>query len=185
VNLDYYLFQQLNSLTKHYKIIEYLVIFFGNYFPYLLGAALAGFVFLGKNKEERRQNKIMVIVAFASGLVSRFVFTEIIWFFYFRPRPFVTHQAFQYIYPMTKESFPSGHAAFFFGLASVVYFFNKKAGWWFFAGAFLISIARIFAGIHYPLDILAGALIGILTGWAFVACFKMIISRRKVVLIAE
>jgi undecaprenyl-diphosphatase len=174
MNTDYFIFQQLNNLAGNYQMVEYLAIFFGNYFPYLLGAVLAVFIFLGKNQEEKKQKRIMVGAAFISGLVSRFVFTEIIWFFYFRSRPFAAHSVFQYIQPMTEKSFPSGHAAFFFGLAAAVYFFQKKvhsersrrAGYWFFAGAFLISVARVFAGIHYPSDILAGAAIGIVTGWA-------------------
>ena len=121
----------------------------------------------------------MVAVAFTSAVISRFVFTQVIWFSYFRPRPFVFHSVFQYISPMTNNSFPSGHAAFFFGLATVVYLFNKKIGYWFLTGAFLISIARIFAGIHYPSDILVGAAIGIFTGWVFVRCLKILRIEEK------
>jgi undecaprenyl-diphosphatase len=179
MNTDYFIFQQLNNLAGHYKAVEYLVIFFGNYFPWLLAAALVIFISLGKNKEEKKQNRIIAVVGFASGLISRFFFTETIWFFYFRPRPYVVHQAFQYIYPMTKESFPSGHAAFFFGLAAAVYFLNKKVGWWFLGGAFLICVARVFAGVHYPADILIGALIGIFTGWISTKYLIKIINKKR------
>ena len=62
-------------------------------------------------------------------------------------------------------SFPSGHAAFFFALAMAVYFYNKKWGTWFFATAILITVARVIAGVHYPPDILGGAVIGIMVAY--------------------
>jgi membrane-associated phospholipid phosphatase len=41
---------------------------------------------------------------------------------------------------------------------------DKRTGWWFAGGAVLIAVARVGAGIHFPLDILAGAVIGALFG---------------------
>jgi undecaprenyl-diphosphatase len=78
------------------------------------------------------------------------------------------------------QSFPSGHAAFFFALATAVTLFNKKVhpersrrtGIWLFVGAFLISLARIYAGVHYPSDILAGAAVGVFSGWLVWRIFK-------------
>lgn len=60
-------------------------------------------------------------------------------------------------------SFPSGHAAFYFALAFAVYLYHKKAGAFFLTGAALISISRVAGGIHYPSDILAGAILGYFT----------------------
>jgi undecaprenyl-diphosphatase len=45
----------------------------------------------------------------------------------------------------------------------VVFFFHKKWSFLFFVGAVLIGIARVIAGIHWPIDILGGAIIGILS----------------------
>ncbi len=64
-----------------------------------------------------------------------------------------------------EASFPSGHATFYFALATIVYFYNKKVGIWFFIVSFFIAVARVFVGVHWPSDILAGALLGILMGY--------------------
>jgi len=52
---------------------------------------------------------------------------------------------------------------FFFTLAMVVFYRNRKWGTWFFIWALINGIARIYVGVHWPLDILGGALIGILS----------------------
>jgi undecaprenyl-diphosphatase len=71
------------------------------------------------------------------------------------------------ISPLINESgssFPSAHAAWFFALAMTVWYANRKWGWWYFALATVMGIARIYAGVHWPFDIIGGAVIGIASG---------------------
>lgn len=108
--------------------------------------------------------KEMLVVAFGSAVISRFLFVNIIRYFYYDPRPFlVLPDIHQLIDHETTSSFPSGHASFYFALAAGVYLYNKKAGWWYLASAGLIGFARIFIGVHWPLDILVGAILGVIT----------------------
>ena len=71
-------------------------------------------------------------------------------------------------------SFVSNHAANHFGLATFFYFTlrNYLPGWMWIAWvwAFAICYAQIYVGIHYPLDIVGGALLGTLFG-LFLAMF--------------
>ena len=62
-------------------------------------------------------------------------------------------------------SFPSGHTASSFAAASALYFSRKKP--WIPAAvlAGMIGFSRLYLYVHYPTDILAGALIGIMMGW--------------------
>lgn len=106
----------------------------------------------------------MFLTVAISTIIARFGVVSFIRLFYQRPRPFLEYPVHQLI-AKNEFSFPSGHVAFFFAMAMAIYFYNKKWGAWFFAGAVLISLARVAAGIHYPTDILAGAIIGILTAW--------------------
>lgn len=61
-------------------------------------------------------------------------------------------------------SFPSGHATSSFAAACVLA--KKKRGWrWgFYLLAVLISLSRIYLGVHYPLDVLGGVVLGVLIG---------------------
>jgi undecaprenyl-diphosphatase len=64
--------------------------------------------------------------------------------------------------------FASSHAANTFGIAMFLScLLRKEKPWinWLFLWAALVSYTRIYLGVHYPGDILVGALIGILFGW--------------------
>lgn len=64
--------------------------------------------------------------------------------------------------------FVSSHAANTFALAAYMNlaFHNRIKGLgWIFLWAALISYTRVYLGVHYPLDIIVGALVGLLSGW--------------------
>lgn len=72
--------------------------------------------------------------------------------------------------PMTMTipfdaSFPSGHAATAFALATSVWLHDKKIGILFLVGAFLVGWGRIASNVHYLGDVLVGAVIGIATSY--------------------
>ncbi len=157
---DFSIFQLINQFAGRWIFLDAIGIFFAKYSGYVLVAILLSFLFFGnKNK-----NFKMVIEAFLSAIFSRFVIVNIIRFIYSRPRPFVNHQV-HLLITETGGSFPSGHAALFFALSFIVYFFNKKAGITFLIISFLMGIARIFVGVHYPSDILGGILVGYFSAW--------------------
>ncbi|MEK7543280.1 MAG: phosphatase PAP2 family protein [Patescibacteria group bacterium] len=61
-------------------------------------------------------------------------------------------------------SMPSGHATIAFAMAVVLSRKEPKWKWMFFTLAVLISLSRIYLGVHYPLDVVAGGVIGWLIG---------------------
>jgi undecaprenyl-diphosphatase len=82
-----------------------------------------------------------------------------------RHRPFV-HQLGP---PTTTHSFPSGHAATSFACATVLSAYAPRLRVPLFALATLIALSRLYNGDHFPLDVLAGALLGVLTALLLLA----------------
>lgn len=137
-------------------IYNNLVIFFGEYLAWILGAALIFFAI-----SQNRKNFRAAVEALFAGILSRFIFTEILRYFYDKPRPFEVDGSIPLILHEVGKSFPSGHAAFFFAISMTLLIYNRKWGAVFFVGAVLMGIGRVLAHIHWPIDILGGAIIGI------------------------
>ena len=76
-------------------------------------------------------------------------------------------------------SFPSGHTGASFAAAAVMFFGRSSLWGWALALAALIAFSRLYLYVHYPSDVLAGALLGILTGWLMwrlSACLDAVLS---------
>lgn len=78
-------------------------------------------------------------------------------------------------------SFPSGHACASFAAAAVYYRMAPKR-WGIPAVilAALISFSRLYVGVHYPTDVLAGVVIGIFAAWAAVKIMEFIVGKANV-----
>ena len=163
MSLDITIFYFFNNLAGKSAVFDALIIFLADYFQYVLAAIFILFLYL--ESYQNRQKLQIFLVAAASMIIARFGVTNLIRFLYPRPRPFVIYEVNQLIQEGIN-GFPSGHAALFFSLAMAVYFYNKKWGVGFFSAAVLMSLARVIAGVHYPLDIFGGAAVGILSAYA-------------------
>ncbi|HHY73229.1 MAG TPA: phosphatase PAP2 family protein [Bacillus bacterium] len=92
---------------------------------------------------------------------------------YFRPRPFVTYAVNLLSDKLnTDPSFPSNHSTGAFALAFALFWQRRKMGIVLIALAVCMALSRIFIGVHYPLDVAAGALI------AFIVTFVVMSQRR-------
>ena len=165
--MDLLILERLNDLVGKSVFLDKLFIFSADYLGYVL---LLAFVFLLVKNYKKYWR--LIVVALISGIISRFVFTELIRLFYSKSRPFVDNNIHLLIPYQDVNSFPSGHAAFFFAISTVVFLYNKKAGLIFIFASFLITISRIIVGVHWPADIIAGALVGIVSSCIIVKIFK-------------
>ena len=74
-------------------------------------------------------------------------------------------------------AFPSEHTTLAFAVAVTVFMHDKRVGWLFLIGAIAIGIARVIANVHYPVDIIGGALLGTLVS-VVIEKMHLTISRR-------
>ena len=168
--LDLYIFNFVNGFAGKWALLDNVGIFFAVYFGYVLLVCLVVFLFINHRKYWR-----MVVESFLAALFVRFILVEIFYQIHFKFRPFVGNPINLLIhYDKNQTSFPSGHASFYFALSTIIYGYNKKAGVLFYIGSFLIVISRVFVGVHWPLDVLAGAILGIVMGIVLNKVFKKI-----------
>jgi undecaprenyl-diphosphatase len=160
-NLNQTVFQFIHQLAGRHIVLDYLGIFFAQYLPYFLVAA---FLVLAYYQYGWRRKLYVFAEGAIAVIISRGLVTEIIRLFIHVPRPFSFYN-FTPLIPEAGWGFPSGHAAWFFALSLTVYYVNKKWGWWFFGLSVLMGIARIYVGVHWPLDIIGGAIVGLLSAW--------------------
>lgn len=159
MNFDSLLFTTLHSLAGKNGFLDAFGAFvadYGGYFVVL--AAIIFFFTLARDWRSRVTSGALIVLAL---LIARGIVTPLLKFMVNRPRPYETLGFTPLLTSLDSSAFPSGHAAFFFALGTGIFFVNRRAGWWFLAAAFLIGLARVFVGVHWPTDILGGALIGI------------------------
>lgn len=173
--IDQNIFYFFNSLAGHWRIFDGFVIFFSSYFQYIL-VALFLLLCAGYSK---RKKYFFFLTALSSVLFARLIVVPLMQYLFNRPRPFLSLSGVKQLVSPIGSSFPSGHAAFFFALAAVIFIFNKKWGVWFFLAAIIISISRVIAGVHYPLDIAAGALVGIISAYIVVFAGRLVYNASE------
>lgn len=94
-----------------------------------------------------------------------------------RPRPPLRYPQIETLVPLPHSySFPSGHTSTSFACAVVLAAAtpNRRARALLIALATLIALSRVYAGVHYPLDVVGGAVLGMAIGLALVALARVI-----------
>ncbi|MDI6802471.1 MAG: phosphatase PAP2 family protein [Bacteroidota bacterium] len=74
-------------------------------------------------------------------------------------------------------SFPSSHATNYFATATLISFFYSKTKWLFFVFASSIAFSRVYIGVHFPSDVVAGAFVG--TSIAFLIFHSWLLLNKK------
>jgi len=148
-------FRNINQFASKSKLLDWTAIFFARILPYFLVAFLFFYAFYVKDSR-------LFFYPIFSGVFARFVINEIVHLFYKRLRPARAEKT-NLLIPLPKNySFPSGHSSFFFGISFYLLFYgiSQSLAICFIIFSCVIGVARVFCGVHWFRDILAGALAG-------------------------
>ncbi|BFH60120.1 undecaprenyl-diphosphatase [Paenibacillus azoreducens] len=155
-NID--MFRAINDLGKQFPFLNPAAVFVAEYMLYVLALAMLVYWFTRSSR-----NRMMVIQA---GLA--FVLAEIIG--KLAGKIYEHHQPFAELPHVNKlidhaidNSFPSDHTILFFSVCVSFWLVRRMEGWLWLALACCVAVSRIWVGVHYPVDIAAGALIGIIS----------------------
>ena len=160
--------------------VEKLIV--GDYFiPVTMALFLVAMWFAGGNPHERDGRQRAVLIALLAVGFSNLV-VLILNEHTFRARPFVDHELTLLFYAPTDSSFPANPAAVAFAMASGAWMGSRKVGAVILGLAVLWSLSRIFAGVFYPTDVVAGALIGVGISHLVALVFRLIEPLPTIVL---
>jgi undecaprenyl-diphosphatase len=154
---DYQIFQMINGWSGKYMYWNPLMRLLSEDAEYLFYVGVIVYWF-----SRMRQSRNMVFESLFAATIAMGI-SVIIGTFYYRDRPFITHHVMQMINHAANGSFPSDHAIGAFVIATSIYLFRRKDGYLWLLIAGMIAFSRVWNGVHYPLDVIAGAFIGVLT----------------------
>jgi undecaprenyl-diphosphatase len=153
--LDYHWFQLINQLVNTLSFLNPIMRLFASNAEYVFYIGVVFYWFMRQDVMRR-----MVVESIISACAA-LIFSGLIGHFIYRDRPFVTHTVLQLIAHPANASFPSDHAIGAFVIATSIWIFRRKEGVFWLSLAACIAFSRVWTGVHYPSDVLAGAVIGV------------------------
>jgi undecaprenyl-diphosphatase len=159
--VDWRIFHGLNHQLAGQPTAQHAVRSFNSYAIFVL-AAFAVVLWLLARPGGSPTLKLATAGAAASAVLA-IVANVVLGKIWYQDRPFVDHprQTVLVSRHAADNAFPSDHASVAFAIAIAVLLVTWRVGIWFMLLALAIAFGRIFAGVHYPSDILASFLVGL------------------------
>jgi len=165
IRLDIAIFHFINRMCSNP--------FFDRVMPLVSDLALSEFLvpvalilLLAKKKEIKIAGLLLL-----AGVTVSYASTVSLKHLWARPRPFHTLSGVHVLVKATGYAFPSGHASNSF-MAAFLLSSAFKRHILFYCLALLVGFSRIYLGVHYPLDVFAGACLGVLIGFILLYSVK-------------
>ncbi|MBA9025940.1 undecaprenyl-diphosphatase [Peribacillus huizhouensis] len=160
--MNYEFFKSIHNLSGHNHALDNFMVFITNNAIYIFALALLILWIFGSKSMKRA-----VLYAGGTGVLALIV-NVLIAHIYFEPRPFVTHDIQTLIPHAADSSFPSDHSTGAFTIAIAMWFRYKKIGIPLFILALLTGFSRIWAGLHYPFDVVGSLIVAIVVSYVIV-----------------
>lgn len=159
--MDWSILHTLNNFLYHHDAVEDPLLFYINISEALFVAMLVLVLVFANGVAHRPWRRAAVAAGLSAGLALGVgkVISEIV----DRARPFVQdpHGVHLFSSHTADPGFPSDHATGAFAVAMAVWLRNRLWGTVLLIAAAVLSVGRVAIGIHFPSDVLAGAVLGI------------------------
>lgn len=150
------LFFLIFGLNNQSQLADLLMIFGAEFLIYLM--LILAFILAVRGKIPERKSLILFLISFPI-LVLLIKFIHL---FLFEPRPYITNNILPLItHKEADASFPSRHASIMSAIAFAYWYYKSRWTPLFLLSLIWVGIARIYVGVHYPIDILGGIIFGI------------------------
>ena len=160
-SIDIKLFRFINGSISN-PVLDILMPFVTDLNKQRIVLALVAAVLIWMMIRGKRHVRIAAILLIITIIVSDQFSSSVVKYWLERSRPcFTLHNVHLLVSCGSGYSFPSSHAVNNFAAALILTFFFPKAKWWFFGFAAVVAFSRVYIGVHYPTDIIGGAVIGL------------------------
>jgi undecaprenyl-diphosphatase len=156
--LNFTIFHLINQYAGLNPLTDSIGVILANYMPLVIILGLA-YIWIRKEKKTRD----IVLYAVYAAIIG-LILNIIIGMIYFHPRPFMIPTG-TLLFPFAPEtSFPSDHTTLMVSLSLMLIYFKETRiyGIIFLILGFIGGIARIFSGVHFPLDILGSFVVSVI-----------------------
>ena len=153
-------------------MFQLIAIFVAKYFftvPVVVGAVY----FLINSWEIGKKMIILSAISLPLLIIGIFILN----YLYYDPRPFIISNFDPIVPHIPDNGFPSDHSALTALIALIMYIFNRRIGIFLFSISILVSISRIYVGLHHFVDVLAGILLAVLSVYLSQQIIKHYISK--------
>jgi len=148
-------FLEINGLAHRSAVLDGFMILSAEAIPFVLAVLLLALWFRG-----RRHAALRGAVSGGVGLGA----AQLLGLAHYQPLPFVLHLGRPLIAHAANNGFPSDHATLCFAVAASLLLSGSRLGPVAILLAGLVGFARIFVGVHFPFDVLAGTALGVGVG---------------------
>ena len=109
-----------------------------------------------------------LVVRAVLAIIVGFLLSALLRWLWPHPRPFVVGIGYTHLVHAPTASLPSNHTVFCFSIAFALWWqvARKRVGWVLMGLGLLVGWARVYLGVHFPLDIIGGVLVAWVTVWA-------------------
>jgi len=162
--------------TLSNKFFDFLARFFDKPDPFIIPLVIIWLYFFIKGNRQRRISLLLILlVILLTDTFSSRIFKPLIG----RSRPCAIYDLNLPIGFSSSFSMPSSHATNISGFSIYLIYLRKKWSYFLIPLIFFVSISRVYAGIHYPSDLVAGWTLGFLIASGVYLLRRRLICKKK------